>query len=92
MARYYVTMLVFVGHSIISSAVTLPFIREYHIVATPLRCHPKKTGAGLDGKRCNATKTSERFKPGCKFTKSTVGEIQARLQNGKVHKPNDAIL
>ena len=31
----------------------------------------------------NPPRESERFKPDCKFTKSTVGEIQARLQNGK---------
>ena len=42
----------------------------------------EKQGRWLDGKRCNATKLQR---------DSKAREIQARPQNGKVHKPNDAI-
>ena len=44
---------------------------------TPLRCHPRKD-RGVDLMGSNATLRN-------------VGEIRARLQSGKVHKPNDAI-
>ena len=44
---------------------------------TPLRRHPRKQGRDSMGRDT---------------TLQNVGEIQARLQNGKVHKPNDDIL
>ena len=44
---------------------------------TPLRCHPWKN-RGVDSIGSDATLQN-------------VGEIRARLLNGKVHKPNDAI-
>ena len=44
---------------------------------TPLRCHPRKN-RGVDSM-------------GSDVLLQNVGEIRARLQNGKVHNPNDAI-
>ena len=44
---------------------------------TPLRCHPRKD-RGVDSMGSHARLQN-------------VGEIRARLQNGKVHEPNDAI-
>ena len=43
---------------------------------TPLRYHPRKSGVDSMGSDA---------------TLQTVGEVRARLQNSKVHKPNDAI-
>ena len=44
---------------------------------TPLRCHPRKN-RGVDSMGIDATLQN-------------VGEMRARLQNNKTHKPNDAI-